>query len=126
MQMRKVTAPDPSRWTIAARNTVPIQIFMGSVPTTFRILLIIGLNVPASEHNAGSCNGTDTCGAGDESAELFEVGCCVDDVRSVLRISNKEEAGNDSGHHRYRNEGYQRGKLLCHDQYEHQNNGDKA
>ena len=48
MQIRNVTAPEPSRWTIAARSAVPIAIFIGSVPTTLSIFLIIGLKVPAS------------------------------------------------------------------------------
>ena len=47
-QIRKVTAPEPSRWTTAARMAVPMPILTGSVPTRFRIPLMRGRKVPAS------------------------------------------------------------------------------
>lgn len=46
--IRKVTAPEPSKCTIMARIAVPIVIFTGLYPTTFRMKLIIGSNMPAS------------------------------------------------------------------------------
>ena len=47
-QIRKVTAPEPSRWTMAASTAVPMPILMGSVPTRFRMPLMMGRKVPAS------------------------------------------------------------------------------
>lgn len=47
-QIRKVTAPEPSRWTMAARMAVPMPILTGSVPTRFRMPLMMGRKVPAS------------------------------------------------------------------------------
>lgn len=45
---RNVTAPEPSRCTIIASIAVPIAILIGSLPTIFKILSIIGWKVPAS------------------------------------------------------------------------------
>ncbi len=45
---RKVTAPEPSRWTIAASTAVPRVMRAGWVPTIFRMRLTIGSSMPAS------------------------------------------------------------------------------
>ena len=47
-QIRKVTAPEPSRWTMAARMAVPMAILIGSVPTRSSTFLMMGRKVPAS------------------------------------------------------------------------------
>ena len=47
-QIRKVTAPEPSRWTIMARMEVPMAIRMGLVPTSLVMPPMMGRKVPAS------------------------------------------------------------------------------
>ena len=47
--IRKVVAPEPSRWQIQPIRKVPMHILTGSSPVKERILLIIGSNTPASE-----------------------------------------------------------------------------
>lgn len=47
-QMRKVTAPEPSRWTHMARIAVPMAIFTGSVPIILVMPPMMGRKVPAS------------------------------------------------------------------------------
>ena len=47
-QIRKVTAPEPSRWTIMARMEVPMAMRMGLVPTSLVIPPMMGRKVPAS------------------------------------------------------------------------------
>lgn len=48
MQMRKVTAPEPSRWTIMARMAVPMVILMGLEPIMRVMPRMMGRKVPAS------------------------------------------------------------------------------
>ena len=47
-QIRKVTAPEPSRWTHMARMAVPMAIFTGSVPIIRVMPPMMGRKVPAS------------------------------------------------------------------------------
>lgn len=47
MVIKKVDAPEPSKWAIIAMTTVPMVIFTGSPLTSFKILVINGSNSPA-------------------------------------------------------------------------------
>lgn len=78
------------------------------------------------EHDAGGGHGTNAAGAGDETAQLFEVGKEVDYAGGVLRVSHKEEARDDAGNDGDCDQGYQGGRFLCHDQHEHDYDGQES
>ena len=78
------------------------------------------------EHDAGSGYGADTLGAGDHAAQGLEVCHEIDDAGSVLGVSDKESAGDDAGDDGDRDEGDQRGRLLGHDQHQHEDDGDET
>lgn len=49
MAIRKVVAPEPSKWQMQPMRKVPIQTLTGSSPVNFRMRLMIGSKTPASE-----------------------------------------------------------------------------
>ena len=79
-----------------------------------------------NEHDAGGSHGADAFGAGDHTTQGLEVGYKVNyalrALRGALGYDRDKETRNNTGDHRNHNQGHQGGRLLRHDQDQHDHN----